>query len=553
MAEDADKVAALVDRLWEQMLEVDPLIGTEVGDERYDDRLPDPSDAGLAVRDEMARGALEAAGAIDRTTLDFESRAGLDLVEAIARRELDSIKYRMDRFEAVRHIYGPGQLLAIIGSLQRADTPERLDRYAARLSAIPSYLEAVSVVALGSIESGQTMPGLIVERTIAQVERLLDLAPEASPGVAPVPETETEGLDRVSGILRDQVWPAYRRYLDALRQYRPHARDTIGFSDLPDGEAMYASQVLAYTTLPLEPRTVHEIGQQEMRKIQEERRVIAGRLGYQDAATAVAELAAGGRNAASNRGEMLKFIEEQVQRSWDAAPLFFGRLPNANCEVRPVEEFREKDMPAAFYYPPSHDGTRAGIYYINLSGLPQRPLHRMASITFHEANPGHHFQISIEQEFTERPALRRFGGIMAGSAFPEGWGLYCERLAEEMGLYRDDYEVLGMLEAQGWRAVRLIADTGIHAMGWTREQAVAKMNEAGILGQDAEIEIDRYIAWPGQALSYKIGQHEIERWRAEEREREGASFSLVDFHDRLLALGSLPLPALQRELQSSAA
>jgi uncharacterized protein (DUF885 family) len=351
-------------------------------------------------------------------------------------------------------------------------------------------------------------------------------------------------------MIRDEVSPAYRAYLDVLREYRPNARDGIAVTDLPEGDAMYASQILAYTTLPLEPKAVHEIGLQELSKIQEERRMIAERLGFPDAATAIAEHTRSGRNEAASRDEMIRFVQEQVERSWEAAPRWFGRLPRANCEVRPVEEFREKDMPPAFYYPPSHDGTRAGIYYVNLSELQQRPLHRMAVITFHEANPGHHFQISIEQEFRERPALRRFGGIMAGSAFIEGWGLYCERLAEEMGLYRDEFELLGMLEGQAWRAVRLITDTGMHALGWPREEAIGRMHEAGILGGDAEVEIDRYIAWPGQALAYKIGQHEIERWRAEEREREGDAFSLADFHDRLLALGSLPLPALRRELEA---
>jgi uncharacterized protein (DUF885 family) len=366
--------------------------------------------------------------------------------------------------------------------------------------------------------------------------------------VAPIPESDIEGRSRAAAILRDEVWPAYGRYLDLLKEYRGHARETIAMSALPDGEEMYASQILAYTTVPLEPKAVHDIGQQEMTKIQEERRMIADRLGYADAAAAVAEHTSSGKNSASSRGEMVRFIQEQVDRSWDAAPRFFTRLPQANCEVRPVEEFREKDMPPAFYYPPSQDGTRAGIYYINLSDLPQRPLHRMAAITFHEANPGHHFQISIEQEFSDRAAIRRFGGIMAGSAFPEGWGLYCERLAEEMGLYRDEYELLGMLEAQAWRAVRLIVDSGMHALGWSREQAIARMHDAGILDPDAEIEVDRYISWPGQALAYKIGQHEIERWRVEERERRGDDFSLADFHDRLLALGSLPLRALQREI-----
>jgi len=238
----------------------------------------------------------------------------------------------------------------------------------------------------------------------------------------------------------------------------------------------------------------------------------------------------------------------QVQRGWEAAPEWFGRLPHANCDVRPVEEFREKDVPGAFYLPPSADRSRPGIYYINTSDLDQRPLHHVASTTYHEANPGHHFQISLEQEHTARPDLRRFGGILAGSAFPEGWGLYSERLADEMGLFENEYERLGMLEAQAWRACRLIVDTGIHALGWDRERSVKQMVEGGVPMVDAEIEVDRYVAIPGQALSYKIGQIEIEKWRTEAEKREGSEFSIKRFHDRLLSLGSLPLPSLQAEM-----
>jgi uncharacterized protein (DUF885 family) len=218
--------------------------------------------------------------------------------------------------------------------------------------------------------------------------------------------------------------------------------------------------------------------------------------------------------------------------------------------VKQVEEFREQDVPMAFYQQPTADGSRPGVYYINTGDLDQRPLHLLAGVTYHEANPGHHFQVSLEQEFDERPALRRFGGILAGSAFAEGWGLYSERLADEMGLYRDDYERLGMLDAQAWRANRLIVDSGIHALGWTREQAIEQMTAGGSPRAVAEIEVDRYIAWPGQALAYKIGQIQIQTWRAEAAARPG--FSLPEFHDRLLALGSLPLGALRREIEGSA-
>jgi uncharacterized protein (DUF885 family) len=351
-------------------------------------------------------------------------------------------------------------------------------------------------------------------------------------------------------VLRDQVWPAYRRYLDVLREYRPAARDTIGLVALPGGDAIYAAQVEGYTSLPLDPNEVHRTGQEELARVLEGRLASARTLGYEDVETAVAEYTASGRDTAKSREEMVEVVRGQVERSWEAAPRYFGRLPNANCDVRPVEEFREQDMPGAFYVSPSADGSRAGVYYVNTGSLDERPLHQTATTSFHEANPGHHFQISIEQEFDERPRLRRFGGFLIGAAFTEGWGLYSELLADEMGLFLDEYERIGMFEAQGLRACRLIVDTGIHALGWDRERAVRQMQEAGTTRLDAEIEVDRYIADPGQALAYMIGRLEIQRWRAEAAERAGASFSMQRFHDRVLALGSLPLKALDRELRN---
>ncbi|HEX9236077.1 MAG TPA: DUF885 domain-containing protein, partial [Actinomycetota bacterium] len=485
-----------MDGFWEDLLVIEPLIGTEVGDERYDDRLADPSEEGLAARKATCERAMADAAAIDGSGLDTDLRTTIDVLEAAARRELDNVRFRMDRFDAVSHLSGPGQLLAVLATLQRADTPERLDRYVGRLSGLPAYLDAVGRVATEAATVGQTVPSLVADRSIAQVERLLSLRPEDSPGVMPV-ANDGDGRDRVVAVLRDDVWPAYQRYLDVLRAYRPHARDSIGLSALPNGDAMYASQILAYTTLPLEPQRVHDIGQDDLAKILDERQASAGRLGYPDAERAVAAHTASGRNTASSRQDMVRLAEDQVRRSWDAAPRYFGRLPGANCVVRQVEEFREKDTPDAFYYPPSMDGSRPGIYFINTSDLDKRPLHHIATTTYHEANPGHHFQLSIDQGFTERPPLRRFGGIMAGSAFIEGWGLYSERLADEMGLFLDEYERIGMLEAQAWRAVRLIVDSGIHALGWDRERSVQLMERAGIPRVSAEIEVDRYIAWPG--------------------------------------------------------
>jgi uncharacterized protein (DUF885 family) len=538
----------LAARYWDTFLELQPLVGTYVGDERFDDRLADPSQEGLARERAFHQSALAELQLVDRSALPEDLRTTLDLIEFGSTRALSDIANRIDRLQVVGHLFGPAGMLVDLASLQRADTPDRLDRYVARLAAMPAFYEAVREVVRDGIASGQTAPRIVVERTIGQVERLLALGPEDSPGMLPVANAPQADRDRVAAALRDAVWPAYQGFLDIVREYRPHATETLGVSSLPDGEAIYASQILAYTTLPLAAKQIHEIGLEEFAKIQEERRHIARSLGFGSADDAIGDLTASGRNVAATREEMLRMVEDQVRRSMDAAPRMFGRLPRANCDVRPVEEFREDDMPGAFYQGPSADGSRAGVYYLNTSHLPERPLHQVATTTYHEANPGHHFQISIEMEHAERVPLRRFGGFLAGDAFTEGWGLYAERVADELELFVDDYERLGMLEAQGTRACRLIVDTGIHALGWDRERAVRQMQEAGVSRMDAEIEVDRYISWPGQALAYMIGQLEIARWRREASQARGPAFDVKAFHDRLLSLGSLPLSVLEREL-----
>jgi uncharacterized protein (DUF885 family) len=492
----ATRARHLADRFWEDLLRIEPVIGTEVGDERYDDRLSDPSETGRAEQRDVAAGALRELATIERGALDAVVRGTLDVLEAIANRMLANLDAHMERLEAVSQMFGPAQVLVTIAGMQRTDTPDRLDRYVARLHAIPAYLDAYGPIMREGVAAGVTSPDVIVDRTISQMERVLAAGVEGSPAFQPIDPNDAAARRRVAGALEASVLPAYERYLEALRAYRPHATRTIGLAALPGGDAIYRAQILAWTTLPLEPEEVHRIGLEELEAIQRERTKIAA----------------------------------------------------SNCEVRPVEEFREADTPPAFYQPPSADGSRAGVYYVNTSDLQERPLHNLAAITFHEANPGHHFQITIEQEIPDRPPLRRFGGIMAGSAFIEGWGLYSERLADEMGLYLDAYERLGMLAAQGMRAARLIVDSGIHALGWDRSRAVAQMVEAGVAKVDAEIETDRYISMPAQALAYKIGQREIERWRATAAARDGAAFDLRAFHDGLLAHGSLPLPALRREL-----
>ena len=544
------RAAALADRAWEGLLEVAPELGTAIGDERFDDRLGDPGPDGRAREEALFRGALDELATLDRLALDESNRLTMDVLEAVAQRFLAALEQRTDRLAVASHMLGPSNTLGEIASMQRADTPERLDRYEARLRAFPGYADAWAEVAREAAATGVTAPRVVVERSIGQIERILAIAPEDSPAMMPVGD-DADARDRIAAAVRDAVLPAHRTLLDALRDtYLPAATDTIGLSALPDGEALYAAQILSWTSLPLGAQEVHELGLERFEAIQRERYAIARGLGYDDPNEAIAARNASGDNTAASREALVKLAEEQVARSWDAAPRFFGLLPSDNCEVRPVEEFREADMPFAFYNPPTEDRTRPGVYYINCYDLEHRPLHHLAAVTYHEANPGHHFQIALEQELPDRSKLRRFGGSLAAAAFAEGWGLYSERLADEMDLYVDEWERLGMLEAQAHRAARLITDTGIHALDWEREAAIRKLEDAGNPRIDAEIEADRYIALPGQALSYMIGMIEIEKAREVARARDGADFSVRDFHDRVLSLGQLPLPAFRRELGS---
>ncbi len=544
---DIERARALADRYWDGLLEIEPMLGTFVGDERYDDRLSDPSEAGRAASETLNRSALRDLATVDRAALDDTMRGTLDVLEACARRAIADVEHRTDLLAPAAHFWGPVTALAEVASIQVVDTPERLDRYERRLRAFPAFLDSWAGVARESVAAGVTSPRVVAVRAVAQLDRLLALDPLDSPAAEPLGD-RTQERERIAGVVRDVVNPAFERYAGVLREYLPHATETIGLSALPGGEGMYAAATLSWTTLPLGAQEVHDLGLERYAAIQEERAEIARRLGSTSAADAVAARQASGANTASSREAMLQLARDQVERSWEASPAFFGRVPADNCDVRPVEEYREHDTPLGFYNPPTEDGSRRGAYYINTSDLDGRPLHHVASLTYHEANPGHHFQISLEQQMTDRPALRRFGGILAGSAFCEGWGLYSERLADEMGLYVDDWERLGMLEAQGLRAGRLVTDTGIHALGWPRERAVRVLEEIGVPGVDAEIEVDRYIALPGQALAYMLGMMEIDRARSAVAERDGASFSLRDFHDRVLALGQLPLPAFRREM-----
>lgn len=550
--ERQDHVNEIADRFWEGLLETWPILGTLVGDERFDDRMPQMTEASRAVESSLYERTLGEVRSLGRTGLDDADLATLDVVEALCTRSATHLEQRVDRLEVANHMNGPGAMLGEIASFQRADTPERLERYEARLRAFPEYLEQAAEVAREAVATGIVAPRVVAERTIAQLDRVLALPLEDSPALLPVAEDGAASKERIAALVRDVVNPAHERFRDAMRHvYLPAATETIGLSALAGGEAIYAAEILGWTSLALDPASVHELGLERLAAIQDERHELAASLGYASPVEAIAARRDSGQNTAASAAELLAMAQDQVRRCWEVAPSYFGNLPSANCEVRLVEEFREADSPFAFYNPPTEDGARPGVYYLNAFDLHDRALHHVASVTFHEANPGHHFQIALEQEMADRPAVRRFGGGAVAAAFCEGWGLYAERLADEMGLYLNDWERLGMLDNQAHRAARLVTDTGIHALEWTRGASIDALEDSGQTHTDAIIEVDRYIGMPAQALCYMIGMIEIEKARDAAKEREGANFSLQAFHDLVLANGQVPLPSFRRSFGTS--
>jgi uncharacterized protein (DUF885 family) len=546
----AAAVNALADGFWEGILELHPTTATMYGDPRYADRLEDPGPEGRARARRLMEDTLAAARSIDADALALEDRITLDILQVIAELGIEEDDQRVHELRVVDQLSGPQTLLPQVCQFQPADTPERLEAFIGRLHAYRDYMAANAAILRDGLASGLTAPRIVVERTIAQLERLLAIPLDEAviPSLARV-ASDTD-RERVREVVRDVVYPADAEFLEVLRgDYLAASREDPGLWSAPNGEQLYRTQIRAWTTLDLDPGEVHRIGLDELEEIEGRRRDIARAAGFgNDTAAYRAALAADPANMVDSAAALIARATEDIVRAEALAPRYFGRLPRARCEVRPVEEYKERDAPFAYYFPPALDGSRPGIYYVNTFDLPSRTLSRLASTTFHEAIPGHHFQIALEMEHPDLSLFRRLGARSVGGAYVEGWGLYSETLADEIGLYRNEAERFGMLDAQAWRAGRLVVDTGLHALRWTRQQSIDSLLGAGLTLTDAVIETDRYICWPGQALTYKIGQREIERLRRELEARDGSRFDLRAFHDAVLGHGSLPLATLAREL-----
>lgn len=542
---------SLADRYWEARLEASPLFATFLGDHRYDDRVDDlSSEAEQAQRATWAAFREEAA-AIDADALDETDRVTRlllieELGDAIESIDARLIELASDQMQGIH-----AELLTMAGQLRAAE-PEHAAMAVTRVQAMGQMLDQAAARYRAGLAAGRTPAAACIDRSINQVAGYLrsDLEHDPFANLAGPEGWDGEEAWRTElrAAVTDHLRPAFARYQAVLTdELAPTARpdDRPGLCWLDDGAELYSLLVRHHTGLDLTPQELHDIGREEVtqRLPAEYARLGQAAFGTTDLAAIFDRLLNDPELRYRDGQEILDHATACLEAATAAMGDWFGILPQAPCVLTPVPSFLEADAPAAYYTPPAPDGSRPGEYHVNLHDPTGRGRAETASIAFHEAIPGHHLQLAIAAERSELPAFRRLS--WGHTAYVEGWALYTERLAEEMGLYPTDIDRLGMLASDSWRACRLVVDTGLHAMGWTRQQAIDFMvANAPVAADEIATEVDRYIGMPGQALAYKAGQREILRLRAEAEARLGDRFSLPAFHDVVLGAGTVSLRVL---------
>jgi uncharacterized protein (DUF885 family) len=549
--DDAVGLAQLAGEYWDQTLAASPRTATLLGDHRFDDQLDqlDPASlqrrrADLAATADVAR-SLEPAGEADRLTRDLLVH---EAEEGVTHLDLEIETGSIDPFLGVH----ADLLQSAVQTV--ADTPEQADAFLRRHGEVPRLLEEVAALNRDRLARGLTPAALSVRRVLGQLEGYLASGLDDDPFVGTMASDQMgdQWRERMRRLVDDVVRPAYAAHLDFVRdEVLPAARDDEhpGLLHQPGGEERYATLARIHTSLDVDPAAVHELGRAEAEEqLPEEWAVIGGSaLGLSDLPVLFDRLRTDPGLCYTGEVEMVQHAEEIVARAWASIDGWFNARPEAPCQVRPVPASLAPAMPPAYYFEPAEDGSRPGTYFINTHEPQERGRFLYEGIAFHEAIPGHHFDRTLAQELADVPSFRRYGH---NNAHAEGWGLYTERLAAEMGLYSSDLDRLGMLTADAWRAGRLVVDTGLHALGWTREQAIDwMMTWTPIPRLVVEQEVDRYVGMAGQALGYKMGQRHLFQLRAEAQAALGADFDIAAFHDAVLVRGGMPLPLLTESVR----
>jgi uncharacterized protein (DUF885 family) len=554
----APPLEALADDFWRRWLAFHPIGATATGIPGYDDRLPDPSPPAVAARVRELRGQLERATAVDARSLDESDAATLGALVGEIEAELAEHEAGLESW-TVDPLEGPATYALDIPAFQPARTVEQGTAMVARWQAFGEWFDRHVENLRRGLSDGRVAVRTPVEKVIdnarATLARPVDDLPllEAARDEHPdwPPDAVAAFRERLREAVVSSFRPGLRRYVEVLEQeVLPRARpdDRPGIGHLPGGDDAYRALIRVHTSLDLPAEEIHRIGLAEIERIDGEMAELGGRvLGAHDLPAVLERLRTDPALHFTTRDEVFDKAASALDRAREAIPGWFGILPQAPCEVVRMGEHEEAHSTIAYYRQPAVDGSRPGQYFVN-TGFPEtRPRYEAEALAYHESIPGHHLQIAIGQELTDLPDFRRHLGP---TAFFEGWGLYTERLSDEMGLYSSDLDRIGILSFDGWRACRLVVDTGMHALGWTRQQAIDFMAAHTALGaNNIANEVDRYIVWPGQALAYKLGQLEILRLRDEARARQGSRFDIRAFHDALLDQGALSLGALRASVE----
>jgi uncharacterized protein (DUF885 family) len=552
----SERLQTFIDLYFEYAMNEYPTFATMIGVPGDHDRWGDNSLAAMALRDQDELTALEVFKTIPRAELEGVDRLNYDL---LMDELVDSVKGQrfLGEYLAVNQMGGPQQNLADALTMMPTRNVTDYENILGRLEGASTQIHNAIERLEKGLESGVTPPRITLRDVPQQVQNQISDDPLASPML----KAFTEFPDSVSAEDRErlrtaavatytrEIVPAFRKLHDYLVEtYIPGARESIGMSALPDGADWYAYNVSQMTTTDLTPQEIHDIGLAEVARIRGEMQAVMEQVGFEgDLAEFFEFLRTDPRFFFDDKEMLLMTYRDIAKRADNQLVKMFGHLPRLPYGVEPVPEYAEKSQTTAYYQPGSLEAGRSGEFFANTYDLKSRPKWEMEALTLHEAVPGHHLQISIQQELEDLPWFRRFGGQ---TAFTEGWGLYSESLGDEMGFYQDPYAKFGQLTYEMWRAIRLVVDTGMHSLGWSRQQAIDFFKEnAGKAEHDIVVEVDRYIVWPGQALAYKIGELKIKELRAMAEAELGDGFDVRAFHDQVLGSGAVPLRVLETNIR----
>jgi len=553
-AQRSKDLAALFHDIWEDTLKHSPEYASTLGDKRYNDQLSDYSAREVNARLERGLGYIARLSMIDTSGLSEQEQLSADLMLRSLTEDQEAARFKEWEMPVDQYTGFHLSFSHLLESLS-FDSVKDYDDYIARLKKLPlAFSQQMTNMQLG-IDEGRVPPRYILEKVLTQTQSIATQTPKDSLFAEPLkkfpksitPAEQTRiSADLLAAVSTD-VLPTYQRFAKFLSTtYIPAGRKDPGAWSLPDGDAYYAFCVRRSTTLDKSPAEIHQIGLDEVKRDEAEMLAIIHKLGFSDLKTFSAALKANAKEHPQSKQQLLDLYTGYIATMKTKLPELFGRLPKAPLEVIAMPDSIAPGSPPAYYDQGTADGKRPGHVDVNLLNFSDRLLTNVEVISYHEGVPGHHLQISIGQELTGLPEFRKQSSY---TAFVEGWALYSERLGKEIGFYQDPYSDYGRVEADMWRAIRLVVDTGVHSQHWTRQQVIDYFHENSAIDEPTvQSETDRYIAWPGQALGYKMGQLKILELRKRAQDALGPKFNLKAFHDEVLDSGALPLDVLDKRI-----